>query len=129
MRKLLLSLLFCLVLTGCTAQAIIPRAGVYGMSVPPDTVAVPALLLDAETGFFAFSYDALASYHPFGSYMRQGNMIVLTTMDGLYTYRFRVVNETTLAFIAEGSADVSLTDPAIGAQITEGSVFLLREDE
>ena len=85
----------------------------------------PTLTLDAENKTYHFFFDALSSYLPIGSYEQDGDVIVCLTDDGRLPYLFRVVNETTLAFIAEGSADVSLTDPRMGETVQEGSVFLL----
>lgn len=124
MRKLLL-LLCCLLLAGCAPRAVTPRSGVYRMSVPPETIDVPSLMLDAETGAFAFSFDALSSYLPVGSYEQDGSILRCLTDDSLYTYLFRVVNETTLAFMADGSAEVRLTDQRLGEPVLDGSVFLL----
>lgn len=125
MRKLLLPLLCCLLLAGCAPQAITPRSGTYRMSAPPETIGVPSLLLDTEAGTFSFGFDALSSYLSIGSYTQEGSVLRCTTTDGLYTYLFRVVNKTTLAFIEEGSAAVRLTDERLGAPVVDGSVFLL----
>lgn len=124
MRKLLL-LLCCLVMTACAPRAVAPHGGVYRMSVPPETLIVPALTLDAEAGTFLFAYDGFSSYLPAGAYTQDGAVLSCRTDDGRYTYLFRVVNETTLAFIAEGSADMTLIDERSGAPVVEGSVFLL----
>lgn len=124
MRKLL-PLLLCLLLTACAARTVTPRSGVYAMSAPPESQTVPSLTLDMEAGTFLFSYDTLSSYLPVGACAQDGGVIVCVTDDGLYTYLFRVVNSTTLAFIAEGSADVSLSDARTGEPVVDGSVFLL----
>lgn len=126
MRKLFF-LLLCLMLTACAAKPVEPRSGVYRMSAPPETLVVPALSLDAEAGTFVFTYDGFSSYLPVGDYQQDGNVIVCRTDDGKFTYLFRVVNETTLAFIADGSADVTLIDARSGQPVVEGSVFLLDE--
>lgn len=126
MRKLLL-LMLTLLLTGCAAQSVTPRSGTYRMSAPPDAVIVPTLTLDAESKTYLFSYDVLSSCLPAGTYAQDGDVIVCQTDDGRRSYLFRVVNETTLAFIADGSADVSLIDGRIGQPVVEGSVFLLGE--
>lgn len=125
MRKLLPLLFLCLLLTGCTSRTVTPRSGTYRMSAPPEAVIVPTLTLDAENKTYLFSYDVLSSLLPIGSYEQDGSVIICLTDDGRDPYLFRVVNETTLAFIAEGSADVSLTDPRIGESVVEGSVFLM----
>lgn len=124
MRKLL-PLLCCLLLAGCAARAVAPRDGVYRMSAPPEALTVPALFLDAEAGRFSFGFDPLSSYLPIGSCEQDGPVLACRTDDGRYTYLFRVVNETTLAFIAEGSADVTLIDERAGEPVLDGSVFLL----
>ena len=124
MRKLLL-LLCCLLLMSCAPRTVTPRSGTYRMSVPPETIDVPSLMLDAEAETFSFAYDALSSYLSIGSYEQDGSVLRCLTNDGLYTYLFRVVNETTLAFIAQGSAIVQLTDERLGAPVVDGSVFLL----
>ena len=123
MRKLLL-LLLCLVLTGCAPRAITPRDGVYRMSVPPETVIAPSLTLDAEANTFLFSYDVLSSFLPIGTFSQKDDVITCEG-DAAHTYLFRVVNETTLAFIAEGSSPVTLTDDRLGEPVLDGSVFLL----
>lgn len=124
MRKLLFPLLCCLLLAGCAPRAIAPRSGVYRMSAPPETVIVPSLTLDTETDTFLFSYDVLSSFLPIGTFSQKGDVIICTG-DATHTYLFRVVNETTLAFIQEGSSPVTLTDERIGAPVLDGSVFLL----
>ena len=124
MRKLL-PLLLCLAMTACAARAVTPRGGTYRMSAPPETIHVPSLTLDAENGAFSFGFDALSSYLSIGGYEQDGSVLRCLTADGLYTYLFRVVNETTLAFIAEGSSPVRMTDERLGAPVTDGSVFLL----
>lgn len=124
MRKLL-PLLFCLMLTACAAGTVKPQSGGYRMSAPPETVATPVLNLDAETGAFVFSYDPLSSFLPVGRYEQDGSVLLCHTDDGQRTYLFRIVNQTTLAFIAEGSADVSPTDARLSAPVADGSVFLL----
>lgn len=124
MRKLAL-LLLCLVLTACAPRTVTPRSGHYHMSAPPETLIVPSVTLDAEAGTFLFFYDGLSSYLPVGAYEQDGAVLRCQTDDGRYTYLFRVVNETTLAFIADGSADVSLIDERSGEPVREGSVFLL----
>ena len=126
-RKLLLPLLLLLtlLLTGCAAKTVTPRGGSYRMSASPEAVLVPSLTLDAKNKTYIFSYDMLSSYLSVGSYEQDGDVIVCATDDGLNPYLFRVVNETTLAFIAEGSASVILTDPRIGESVVDGSVFLL----
>ena len=124
MRKLLI-LLLCLTLAACASHPVAPRGGHYHMSAPPETLIVPSLTLDAEAGTFLFFYDGFSSYLPVGAYEQDGDVLRCRTDDGRYTYLFRVVNGTTLAFIADGSADVSLIDERSGAPVLEGSVFLL----
>ena len=127
MRKLL-PLLLCLLLTACSAKTVAPREGVYRMSAPPETVDAPTLSLNMEDHEFLFSYDALSSYLPVGTFAQQDDVITCKTSDDRHIYLFRVVNETTLAFIQNGSADVSLIDERVGKQVTDGSVFLLTPD-
>lgn len=126
MRKLLPLLLCCLLLTSCAAKTVTPRSGTYRMSAPPEAVLVPSLTLDAKNKTYIFSYDMLSSYLSVGSYEQDGDVIVCLTEAGRSPFLFRVVNETTLAFIAEGSAGVTLTDPRIGESVVDGSVFLLQ---
>ena len=123
MRKFL-PLLCCLMLAGCAARAITPRGGVYRMSAPPETVIAPTLTLDTEAGTFLFSYDVLSSFLPVGTFTQEDD-VVTCAGDATHTYLFRVVNETTLAFIAEGSSPVTLTDDRLGEPVLDGSVFLL----
>ena len=126
MRKLLPLLMLTLLLTGCAAKTVTPRTGTYRMSAPPEAVLVPSLTLDAENKTYIFSYDMLSSYLSAGSYEQDGDVIVCLTEAGRSPFLFRMVNETTLAFIAEGSGEVILTDPRIGESVVDGSVFLLQ---
>lgn len=123
MRKLTLLLLICILLTACSAKTVVPQGGVYRMSVPPETVIAPTLTLNAEENTFLFSYDVLSSFLPIGAFTQEDDVIICTG-DETHAYLFRVVNETTLAFIQEGSSDVSLIDGRFGPQVTDGSVFL-----
>ncbi|MCH5287410.1 MAG: hypothetical protein J1E43_08305 [Christensenellaceae bacterium] len=125
MRKTLALLLSCLLLTACARQAVTPRSGHYHMSVPPETLIVPGLTLDTEAGTFLLSYDGFSSYLPVGTFEQEGTELRCRTDDGRYTYLFRVVDETTLAFIADGSADMTLIDDRSGAPVADGSLFLL----
>ena len=127
MRKLLPLLLLTLLMTGCAAETVTPRSGTYRMSAPPEAVLVPSLTLDAKNKTYIFSYDMLSSYLSAGSYEQDGDVIVCLTEDGRLPFLFRMVNETTLAFIAEGSGEVILTDPRIGESVVDGSVFLLAD--
>ena len=128
MHKYASMLLLCLLLTACAARTISPRGGLYRMSAPPETVSAPSLSLDAEAKTFMFSYDPLSSYLPVGTFSQEDDVLLCRSDDELYLYAFRIVNETTLAFIQQESADVTLIDDRVGEQVTDGSVFLLVAD-
>lgn len=84
---------------------------------------LPGLTLNEEEHTFSFVYDALSSYMPYGSYQIQDNLLMATTDDGLYHYRFEVVDSHTLKFVQEGSSDVYLFDDRLGVPIEDGSLF------
>lgn len=57
----------------------------------------------------------------------------MTTDDGKYTYTFRIVNTSTLRFLKDKSSSVELTDPELGIQVENLSLFIVpvekKEDE
>ena len=78
-------------------------------------------LLDKEN--FVFSYDVLSSYIPMGTYEITDGELIATDKEKGSRYVFEVVDENTLKFIQEKSADVSLTEENAGAVITDGALF------
>ena len=78
-------------------------------------------LLDKEN--FVFSYDVLSSYIPMGTYETVDGELVATDKEKGSRYVFEVVDENTLKFIKEKSADVSLIEENMGIAITDGALF------
>ena len=73
---------------------------------------------------FNFAYDLLSSYWPYGSVVRQGDVIVCRTLDGQCQYTFKVKDADTLLFDAKNSSPVHVTDEGLsGEKVEDGSVF------
>ncbi len=94
-----------------------------GLDPVVDAIGLPNIVLDTTNKKFHFFYDALSSYMNVGSYVIEDDVMIATTDDGLYTYKFRMVGDN-LVFVKEGSSSVRIIDSEIlGYTIEEGSVF------
>ena len=94
-----------------------------GLNPVIEVIGLPCITLDTENKKFHFFYDALSSYLIFGSYVIEDELIIATTDDGLYTYRFKMDGDK-LIFIKEGSSTIRITDSKnLGYTIEDGSVF------
>lgn len=129
--KLIVSIT-CIVLAfaGCGKNVrILP--GTYQMAAEnitsDDAVFLPSLILETDNTF-AFSYDPLSSYYPYGTYEVKDGILTATTQDGLYQYVFEVIDENTLKFRQDGSAEVNLTDERIGVEVSDQVEFVKGED-
>lgn len=98
----------------------------YKMTLPngcSDIIVPPTLSLNKLDQTFTFSYDFLSSYLPHGIYIIKDNVLIATTDDNLYTYKFKIKNDTTLLFQQEGSPIISYIDSSVGAKIKNGAKF------
>lgn len=151
MKKLLIIIsIFVLILSGCSPEETAKRretwntfldtplyanhSGIYTMQTEnKDSAFVPSINLDMKNKKFTFSYDPLSSYLPTGTVTQKGGELILTTDDGKYTYTFRIVNTSTLRFLKDKSSSVELTDPELGIQVENLSLFIVpvekKEDE
>ena len=57
---------------------------------------VSTLRLYNDTKRFTFSESAISSYLGYGSYMVENEELILKTDDGLYTYKFEIVDDSLL---------------------------------
>ncbi len=62
------------------------------------------LSLDENAKKFQFTYAA-DKYMPYGKYKIEDGILTCWTIDGTYRWRFRIQDENTLVFIAEGSTE------------------------
>lgn len=88
-----------------------------------DIMFVPYLTLDAEENTFVFCVDCLGSYLPYGSYTIKDDVLTATTDDGLYTYKFKVVDGKRLEFMEEGSSEISYVEEGLSVNVRDGVVF------
>lgn len=97
--------------------------GEYYMDVSErgEYISVPKLTIAAD-GTFTFSYDALSSYLPQGTYTLRGNILKAETADGARHYQFTLTDGGYLVFNAGESSDVSQTNGA-DAPVKDGSGF------
>ena len=93
---------------GCKAEMEL-KSGSYVLE-HSGMIADPVLEIDAENKRFSFSFSMLSSYWPSGSYMVDKDVLTAQTDDGMNIYRFRIINQNTLAFLQESSSEV----PSIG---------------
>lgn len=94
-----------------------------GLDPVVDAIGLPNIVLDTTNKKFHFFYDALSSYMNVGSYVIEDDMMIATTDDGLYTYKFKVDGDN-LVFVKVGSSSVRIIDSEIlGYTIEDGSVF------
>ncbi|MBQ6824145.1 MAG: hypothetical protein IJP27_05810 [Clostridia bacterium] len=80
----------------------------------------PSLTLNKETGHFSFYWDPASSYLAMGLYVIEGDVLTAFTGDGQNVYRFRIVDEDTLAFIQAESSTMPhyTTEP-----LEDGALF------
>lgn len=74
-----------------------------------------------EEDLMSFSYHALSSYCPTGSYEVEGDMLTLTTREEKI-YRFRIDGDC-LIFVAEGSEPIPQFELEGVTDVTDGAVF------
>lgn len=119
---------------GEPVQSGVMRSGVYKLLSTGESdseyVFTPYLKLDSSDGSFIFYYDSLSSYMAYGSYTVEDSYLICETGDGMYTYTFKILSGTSVAFDASRSAaiiyhDINLAGDGI---ITDGSVFELVGD-
>ncbi len=94
-----------------------------GLNSVTNVVGLPGIVFDTENKKFHFFYDALSSYLSYGSYVIEDGLLIATTDDGLYIYKFKIDGDN-LVFVREGSSSVRVTDSEfLGYSIEDGSVF------
>lgn len=103
-------------------------SGEYEMLNPEKYLNVPRLSLGKD-GTFSFSYSAISSYWPHGTYELKDNILTAVTDDGQYHYQFMcagAVNNSLLFFDTENSSDVTDIDQKLNADapVQNGSIFV-----
>lgn len=111
----LICLLFCtLWLSGCGETGYSLSDGIYRAQ----TNSLVYISFDLEEQTFLFSHNSLMSYLPSGEMVCRDGKVYAT--DGEDTYVFEIVDDETLSFLADESAETSLE---------EGMVFQLCETD
>lgn len=87
---------------------------------------LPCLGLDREEETFSFGFDILSSYLSCGTYEIKDDVLTAVTDDGMYQYRFKVIDENTLEFMQEGSSEVKLINEEMGISVRDGAIFKKR---
>ncbi|MGM9538258.1 MAG: M56 family metallopeptidase [Candidatus Onthomonas sp.] len=96
----------------------------YYLDTDADTLYIPCLSL-FEDGTFTFSYDALSSYYPYGTWTEADGLVRCETSDSQYHYTFQRIDENTLRFIQRQSSDVEAIQWGLsGAEISDGALFV-----
>lgn len=88
-----------------------------------DIMFVPYITLDTEEKTFMLCVDSMDSYLPYGTYTIKDDVLTATTDDGLYTYKFKIVDKDCLEFIEKGSSDISYVDEGLSVNVEDGVVF------
>jgi len=91
-----------------------------------DELFLPGLSLDRKEKTFSFGYDILSSYLSCGTYEIKDDVLTAVTDDGIYHYRFKVIDDDTLEFMQEGSSEVKLINEEMGIAVEDGAIFKKR---
>ncbi|HHV10118.1 MAG TPA: hypothetical protein GXX75_07560 [Clostridiales bacterium] len=91
-----------------------------------DAVVSPYITISDEN--ISFSYDALSSYWPYGTYTVEDGVLTMTTYDERYKYVFRL-DDDKLIFQKKESSSVRVIDSRFGAEITDNAEFILEDNE
>lgn len=101
----------------------------YYLDTDADTLYIPCLSL-FEDGTFTFSYSALSSYFPYGTWTEADGLVRCETSDSQYHYIFQRMNENTLRFIQRQSSDVEAIQWGLsGAEIADGALFVAESSD
>ena len=111
------TLILALSLIGCTNQE---ELGVRAYVYEESAETIKPILTFLEEDQFTFTYSALSSYYPTGTYEIVDEVVFLKTMDEKHEYVFRAGGEN-LLFDAEKSSDL----PSF-ANLPDGAVFKLQ---
>ncbi len=90
-----------------------------------DEVVSPYITISDED--ISFSYDALSSYLPYGTYTVDGDILTMTTYDEMYKYVFQL-DDNKLIFQKSESSSVKVTDSRFGAEIEDNAEFILEDN-
>ena len=120
MKRYIVALLAAALLLAGSACSVKPQdealpLRVYAYRESDDTV--PPRITIEEDGRFQFSFSVISSYIGTGTYVQDGDLLVLHTDDGKYYYAFQLADDG-LVFDADSSSDF------LGhADIPDGAVF------
>lgn len=126
---LTLVLTLALLCTGCANDLIyIVTDGVYTMDTAKEKQEyVPHISFDTKDQTFTFSYDMLSSYLNYGSYEIEKDEVIATTSDEKYIYRFEIVDDNMVSFIAETSHSTETVEGIVA--VPDHAVFVLGADK
>ena len=101
----------------------------YYLDTDADPLYIPCLSL-FEDGTFTFSYSALSSYFPYGTWTEADGLVRCETSDSQYHYTFQRMDENTLRFIQRQSSDVDAIQWGLsGVEIADGDLFVAESSD
>ena len=101
----------------------------YYLDTDADPLYIPCLSL-FEDGTFTFSYSALSSYFPYGTWTEADGLVRCETSDSQYHYTFQRMDENTLRFIQRQSSDVEAIQWGLsGVEIADGDLFVAESSD
>ena len=124
---LIISVLVIVPLCGCGDNAHYGLSeGTYTASVSEEVPFPPRVTFNLSDDTFTFSYDALSSYLAYGTFEISDGRIIAKTDDGKYTYLFRIRDNDTIVFVAEGSSEIVMIQGE--PSVVDGTEFRFSED-
>lgn len=131
MKSVSISLILVLLLPFLSAcdtrnNTIIVKDGTYLL----ENTGVKAVLFPSVTisdDNITFTYDALSSYLPIGTYTIKDDILTMITNDGKYKYVFQVDGDK-LLFKENESSTINLTDDKFRIKIKDNAEFKLKDD-
>ena len=115
-----------ILLSGCGNEKNPISAGTYTMQQTPGKAFAPAVTLNLHDNSFSFTYDPLLSYFPNGTFTVSDGKVRAVTDDGKFTYLFEIVDNTTLRFVQNGSAQTITASGELA--VHDGATFKFMEN-
>lgn len=95
---------------------------IYVMKTDKDAVMIPNIQLNEKDKTFILEYDLFSSVLISGIYEIKDGILSAKSDNG-NNYLFEVVDEDTLKFIQDGSAEIKLIDDKSGIPVSDGAEF------
>ena len=118
---LILALCFSLI-CGCKANSPISQ-GTYIANISDEIAEIkPTVTFILSDNTFIFFYDPFSSYFEYGKYTVENDKIVANTDNGKNIYIFKIVDEKTVSFVADGSSELKMTEGELS--VIDGTEFV-----